>query len=221
MTGKTVANSHRAGVYALLAEALAPPPQGETPTRLSSGIWSKELEYFLSALDSPVAIPPVLLHPLATAEELAREYLRYFFLPDGLRIWLVESVYKPWTLDESAEVPFKAETGWLGGDAAAHMQDLINRLGVELPLEVRGMPDHIAVEMEVMSLLAEGADPDAQAIFLAQHLDWLPLLLARCDEAGSAGLYRALLELTEQFIAWDRKQIDPAKSASRFQGFSG
>lgn len=220
MTALTVAESYRARVYALLAEALAPPPHEEALTRLSYGSWGKEMAGALTALDNPVVIPDSLRRPAATADQLGREYLNAFFLPDGRKIWLVESVYKPWTRDESAEVSFKGETGWLGGDSAAHMRDLIAQIQIELPLEIQGMPDHLAVLLEFMSLLLEEALQNDQATFLAQHLDWLPLLLARCDEAGLTGPYRALLEMTAQFIAWDREQIDPEKTAISFQGFN-
>ncbi len=205
MKETTAVKSSRAGVYALLAEALAPPPHEEALLRLSNGTWLTEMLSLLNVLKKPVGIPAVIRNSALTPGELANEYLRSFFLPDGLRIWLVESVYNPWTMDESAEVAFKSETGWLGGDAAAHMQELVSRLGLELPPEVRGTPDHLAVELELMSFLVEEAGPDAQAIFLAQHLNWLPLLLARSEEAGLKGLYRAVLDMTKQFIAWDRK----------------
>ncbi|MDI6725347.1 MAG: molecular chaperone TorD family protein [Smithellaceae bacterium] len=212
----------RAGVYTLLAEALAPPAlTGGALIRLTRGEWARELSEAMTPLGCPFPVPASLLRPSATPEALAEEYLQAFSLPHGLGIWLVESVYKPWTLDRSAELPFMSEAGWLGGDAASHLRDMMGELGIELSPEIQATPDHLSVELEIISLLVEEADPDAQATFLAQHLDWLPLLMTRCDEAGLGGFYRALLVLTGEFIAWDRQLIDPAGNATSFQGYPG
>lgn len=218
---KAVVGVHRAGVYALLAEALAPPLHEGPLARLVADEWAEELSEAMTVLGCPFKIPVSLLKPAITPAELAEEYLQAFSLPHGLGIWLVESVYKPWTLDRSAELPFMSEAGWLGGDAASHLRDMMGEMGIELSPEIQATPDHLSAELEIISLLVEEADPDAQATFLAQHLDWLPLLLARCDEAGLGGFYRALLELTGEFIAWDRRQIDPKETAVGFRGYPG
>lgn len=221
MRETVVVNTCRAGVYALLAEALAPPVLAGSLARLTAGEWGQELSEAAAPLACPFPVRASLLQPTVTPEALADEYLQAFALPNGLGIWLVESVYKPWTLDNSAEVPFMSETGWLGGDAASHLRDLLNLLGVKLSPELHATPDHLSVELEIMSLLVEEADQNAQATFLTQHLDWLMLLLARCDEACLGGFYHALLELTGEFIAWDRQLIDPAGTATSFQGYPG
>ncbi|MDZ4164326.1 MAG: molecular chaperone TorD family protein [Smithellaceae bacterium] len=219
MTATIVGNEHRARAYALLAEALAPPSQAGDLARLTSGDWAKELSEAMVQLGCPFKAPESLLEPAITPADLAEEYLQAFFLPNGLGIWLVESIYKPWTLDSSAELPFMSETGWLGGDAASHLRDIMSQLGIELSPEIQATPDHLSVELEIMSLLVEEADQDAQATFLVQHLDWLPQLLARCDEAGLGGFYRALLELAGQLVARDRQLLDPAGTAASFRGY--
>jgi len=221
MTETIIGNEYRARVYALLAEALAPRSSEGDLSRLTSGEWARELADALAHLGCSLKVPASLFEPAITPADLAEEYLHAFFLPHGKGIWLVESVYKPWTLDSSAEVPFMTETGWLGGDAASHLRDVMSQLGIELPPEILATPDHLSVELEIVSLLAEGADEKAQATFLSQHLDWLPLLLARCDEAGLGGFYRALLELTGQFVTCDRQLIDPRGTAAGFRGYPG
>jgi TorA maturation chaperone TorD len=212
---------HRAGVYALLAEALAPPleAKGQAAAPEEQHIWGHQMAACLTAMGNPLTLPALLLHPEMTPAALADDYFHSFFLPQGRKIWLVESIYKPWTLDESAEVPFRGQTGWLGGDAAAHMKDILDNLGVKLPPELAGTPDHLAIELELMSWLAENAGPDVQATYLAQHLDWLPLLVEHARQAGLSGFHLSLLEFVAAFVAWDRHRLDPEGKEPGFTGY--
>lgn len=200
--------SCRAIIYALLAEALAPP---EEPflRRLTAGEWGEELRENLSRLGYPGETPTELQKPQQSPLPLKDEYWQRFARPGGEAVRLVESVYRPWTLDESAALPFRKMTGLVGGDAAAHLTWLFGRMGLSIPEEWQATPDHLVLELELMSYLAGGADRASQITFLNQHLNWLPLLLKRCEEAGIAGFYRLLLAFAAQFVAWDLESITP------------
>jgi TorA maturation chaperone TorD len=159
----------------------------------------------LAAIGCPIPLPAAFSRPTSEAEaDLARTYWHWFEDPAGARVRLVESVYLPWTRVPGADVSFAHERGWLGGDSAAHMADLYRALGLAPPEEWAHAPDHLALELEFLALLIEQGTRAQQEQFLAQHLCWVPDLVARAEAAGVEGFYRAVLQFVAAFLAWDR-----------------
>jgi putative dimethyl sulfoxide reductase chaperone len=110
---------------------------------------------------------------------------------------------------------------WLSG-AATSMQDstmvaldLYDQAGFELDEEIRDVPDHVAVELEFLSLLtsrqseayrADLADivrdwEQLERFFLQKHMGiWIGPFAAAVRAGAETAFYRSLAELTERFV---------------------
>ncbi|MEN6507784.1 MAG: molecular chaperone TorD family protein [Smithella sp.] len=131
---------------------------------------------------------------------LQSEYERLFTALDGLRISLVESTYKPWTLDKDCGVIFAASKGLVMGDWAAHLLDIYECLSLEIPEDFRSTPDHLVLELEFLSLLHQSAPKEWISTFVEDHLDWIPELKKEIDKAGSSPFYRNSVEFVQLFL---------------------
>ncbi len=177
---------------------------------MADGSFAGAVARSLAVCGCPAEVPGVLTSPRAPhpGAGLAEEYWHWFGDPAGPRIHLIESVYTQWTRLAGPGLPFANERGWMGGDSAVHMADLYSSLGLTVPEEWAHAPDHLALEMEFLALLAEHGTPGQQEQFLRQHLGWLPHLVSRAEAAGVDGFYRALLTLVAQVV--DRLLVEAA-----------
>ncbi len=196
--------AYRKGVLTMLAELLQAPASGlaeELPAMV------KSLHEAFTALDYAVPLPAY--HDWAALaggdEALARAYNRSFVYPPESRVVPVESVYRQWTCDPGAQVPFAREKGYLMGDAALHMKALYEGYGLEVPPELAATPDHLGLELEFACFLLENAAPDRQAIFWREHLDWVDDLSREADEREIPLFYRQVLRVTAAFLRADRE----------------
>ena len=195
----------RRDIYLLLSEAFKQPTEAfiaEQPAMVDF-----LAQAFLEiGYDLPAALYedwPALLPDLATA---TAAYRQSFVFPVHARVLPVESVYRRWTSDASAEVPFAAEKGLLLSDHALHMKDLYEAFGISLPTEYESMPDHLCLELEFAALLLEHHQEEKYALFLAEHLDWLDDLVAEAEQKELPDYYRQLIRLTAQFLAQELRR---------------
>ena len=195
----------RRDIYLLLSEAFKQPTEAfiaEQPAMVDF-----LAQAFLEiGYDLPAALYedwPALLPDLATA---SAAYRQSFVFPVHARVLPVESVYRRWTSDASAEVPFAAEKGLLLSDHALHMKDLYEAFGISLPTEYESMPDHLCLELEFAALLLEHHQEEKYALFLAEHLDWLDDLVAEVEQKELPDYYRQLIRLTAQFLAQELRR---------------
>lgn len=203
-------NGLRAQVYHLLAARLYP-TEPEVWEEIGSGRWAAELRQCLAALGLPLSVPDCL--GACPPEAAEREYVLTFMQPNrSLRP--IESLFKPWTADPTAELPLAREKGWLGGDPAAHLRDLYAALGVEIPRELHHAPDHLALELSMMGLLVEHGSREQQEQFRSQHLDWLPELATAAQERQAAPTYQALFTLIAEFVAADAEAGTDARAGA-------
>ena len=152
----------RRDIYLLLSEAFKQPTEAfiaEQPAMVDFLAQAfQEIGYDLAA--ALYENWPALLPDLATA---TAAYRQSFVFPVHSRVLPVESVYRRWTSDASAEVPFAAEKGLLLSDHALHMKDLYEAFGISLPTEYESMPDHLCLELEFAALLLEHHQEDVPA----------------------------------------------------------
>jgi TorA maturation chaperone TorD len=107
---------------------------------------------------------------------LQREYHRLFAIGSGEKISLVESTYKPWTSDPNCPLGFSQEKGLLMGDCALHIRDIFQALNLSVPPDFQGTPDHLVLELELLSYLYRFAPEEQVRRFIEDHLDWVPNL---------------------------------------------
>lgn len=119
------------------------------------------------------------------------------------RIHPIESIFKPWTIDKSCKVPFAREKGYLQGDWAQHIKVIYEKIGLEVPSRFAHCPDHLILELELMSILIENADYHVQYQFMSQHLDWLKDLTAESKSKDVNFLYQDLFIWCSSYINAD------------------
>ena len=192
--------SLRREIYLLLSEAFKQPTAeyiAEQPDIVTF------LRQSFAALD--YALPsmlyenwPELAPDLPTA---AAAYRRSFLFPVQTRIVPVESVYRRWTADSSAEVPFAAEKGLLMSDHALHMKSLYDSFGITLPSGYQAMPDHLCLELEFAALLLENQEIEKYRLFIREHLDWLDEMAEDAEKKAIPGYYLQVVKVTAQFLS--------------------
>ncbi|HEY3368021.1 MAG TPA: molecular chaperone TorD family protein [Symbiobacteriaceae bacterium] len=187
----------RAQLYSLLAARLYQPDDAAWQA-ICSGKWAGAVRTSLAALELSLAVP---LSLGACPEDAARRDYWRAFLDPARRVRPVESLFKVWTQDPTAELPLAGEKGWLGGDPAAHLLSLYTALGIAIPPELGYAPDHLALELEFMGLLVRHGTPEQQEQFRRQHLDWLPDLVEDARRREAPPSYIDLLTLVSAAVA--------------------
>ena len=198
-------NSLRREIYLLLSEAFKQPTAAFVAEQPAI---ARFLEQSLQELNYPLPRKlyedwPALLPDLSTA---TASYRQSFMFPVHSRVLPVESVYRRWTSDASAEVPFAAEKGLLLSDHALHMKDLYQTFGITIPEEYESMPDHLCLELEFAALLLEHDAETKYGVFIAEHLNWLDDLVAEAEQKEVPDYYLQLIKLTAQFLTLELRR---------------
>ena len=113
----------------------------------------------------------------------------------------VESLYKQWTHDETCNLPFATSKGYLQGDSALHIRFILDKFQIDIPLEYRGMPDHLSILLELLAFFIEHSDESFTAVFMSDHFDWLEDFEAKLAEVSGhpfyTGVTRFLIDVLE------------------------
>jgi TorA maturation chaperone TorD len=140
--------------------------------------------------------------------ELQKEYERLFSGRESASVSLIESPYKPWTQDEECRLPFAREKGLLGGDSALHMEAILQGAGVEVPEAFKACPDHLVLELELLSALyGEATDREVRQ-FIQDHLDWIPHLKKELIGFQPHPFYLSAVELLDRFLKHERNRLE-------------
>jgi TorA maturation chaperone TorD len=152
---------------------------------------------FLETLqrEEPVLFP----NEEISLDVLQKDYIRLFSDPYEGKISLVESTYKPWTVDKTCPLGFSAEKGLLMGDCALHIQNIFQALSLSVPPDFQGTPDHLVLELELLSHLYRFASGDQIRQFIEDHLDWVPDLRDEVQKADP-GFYGWAVERLLDFL---------------------
>jgi len=146
-------------------------------------------------------------------EDLAMEYTRLFLGP-GKHISPHESIHHQ--RDDG-------KWGQLWGLSTADVKNFIQTAGFQHQPNFKGLPDHISVEFEFMGQVAwreaqalkeEDKDGvrycrDIQKQFIRNHLiRWIPAFCKLIIEEAELSFYRAMAELTRNFIEYENDAIE-------------
>ena len=107
----------------------------------------------------------------------------------------IESLYKQWTQDDTCTLPFARDKGYILGDSALHIRYLLEKLKMEIPIELQGMPDHIAILLELLAYFIEHAPDHSIAEFMDDHFDWLEEFESQLSEITKYPYYQRLTRL--------------------------
>jgi TorA maturation chaperone TorD len=201
----------RTEVYLLLSEAFKKPSadfvseQDDAVDFLRQAL--SELNYEIP--EASYANWPDLIKDLPALEA---DYHRSFLFPLASRVVPVESIYRRWTYDATAEVPFAAEKGLLMSDHALHMTNLYAAYGLTIPAEYQSMPDHICLELEFAAFLLKNETPERFSQFLREHLNWVNELANDAEEQVIPTYYLQVIKITAQFLAKEMHRYSELKS---------
>ncbi len=153
--------------------------------------------------------------PEILLKNLGEEYSRLFSELNEEGISLVESSYKPWTLDPRCTLPFAPERGLLMGDSALHLLEIFSQCGLEVSDDKRGTPDHLAVELDFLSTLYRRATDREVEQFIQDHLDWIPLLKEEIERSDPHPFYRSALEVLDLFLGQERRRQEEKRNGEK------
>jgi TorA maturation chaperone TorD len=140
--------------------------------------------------------------------ELRGEYERLFDGKGGEFISLVESCHKPWTREADCHLSFAREEGFLMGDCAVHLAHIFQQLGLEVPGPFRACPDHLALELEFLSLLYRKATDREVKQFMKDHLDWVSFLKKELIRFHPHPFYLSAAELLDGFLSHEKNRLE-------------
>lgn len=196
----TLENKKRtAEIYMVIAE-LYKPPTREFWNELKDDNLLQTLQKAYAEIFGKEASSLLESEP-AGFEQLSSMYATTISAGEGIAALPVESLYKPWTQDETCTLPFSKSKGYLQGDSALHIRYLLEKFQIEIPLEYAGMPDHLSILLELLAYFTEHAQDEFTAQFLADHFDWLEEYEQKLIEVSNHPFYpritRFLIEMLD------------------------
>ncbi|MCL5025722.1 MAG: molecular chaperone TorD family protein [Chloroflexi bacterium] len=187
----------RANAYALLAAVFMSEPRRE----LIEALRSEQMKQAMDQMGVRLGSRFYTMSEHRLLETLAVEYTRLFLGPGP-------------HLSPHESVQVQGDTGLHWGESTVRVEREMTELGLQLPPDWRGVPDHLGVELEVMRSLTQreaGAwsrDPaeaeslvERQRRFLAEHLlRWAPDFCEKVSLATRQPFYRAMARLTRSYL---------------------
>lgn len=195
-------------IFCLWAADLVSPPNEKLLLLLQKGkIWSFLNKAIIEWGSYPQLFAPSFgrVFPDDFLHILRAEYNRLFIDPPGAKISLVESTYKPWTIDPSCRLAWADKKGLLMSDSALHLQEIFQQLSIRIPPAFQSTPDHLILELEFLSFLYRTATHDQIRTFIVDHLDWIPELKKQIEQAQAILFYRQAIELIDLFLLYEKK----------------
>ncbi len=189
--------------FCSFAAALFAPPEAALMDDLRQDALHARINEYVREWGGDTGLLPVFFEEAGREgflSALEEEYERLFVRHGGARISLVESAYKPWTMDKDCGMVFAASKGLVMGDAAVHMQDIYRQLSLEVPGAFRSTPDHLVLELEFLALLYESASHEQTKQFIEDHLNWISELKAAMKKADPHPFYLNAVELIHLFL---------------------
>lgn len=183
-----------AALLALLSNCLKHPDES-----LRTAIADGSLEADLAATTRAVGVDRTSPVPGVEDRDVTEDYEALFgafrqpFAPPAA------SPYKEWYEDRDG--------GLMDGPPASRMEDRYEALDVTIPEAYP--PDHVSLQLEYASLLAEAAAFDELAAFVEMELDWIDAFGALVDDsAAEAPFHRYCVDVLITAVAALRAALD-------------
>ena len=120
----------------------------------------------------------------------------------------VESVYKVWTTDPSAELSIASSKGYFMGDAALHIRYLFEQFQITIPEEYKNMPDHLTLLLEFLSFLLREDQKEFAKQFLTDHFDWLDDFMLELKQLNNSSLFVEVTALVKLAVEDELKKLE-------------
>lgn len=225
-----------ARLFAMLAQCFGPAAEDEWNRTVSEDEWQALIVRLRALLQQPdawgvlapaarsrrvVPLQEFLSEPEVDAlfvppsfEQKQKFAARHFTggLPDSALP--IESLYVEWTVD-AKRGPFARQKGLYSADTALYMRDLIVDLGLQLPESLAAYPDHLSLELDMVSFLLESDRvDDARRLFL-ERSEWLTAYRLKLVALGEEALFYlaivdALLGIRAQLLSEEGRGLESA-----------
>lgn len=173
-------------------------PNEDFYNEVASGNLDKELTSLFSKLDVQIDLKFQAICP--PLKELQSQFMDLF---SGIKqpcAAPVESLYKQWTTDPTAQVSIAKSKGYLMGDAALHMKYLYEQFQIEVPEGYQNMPDHLTLQLEFLAYLHECSNFETGKQFTDEHLDWLGTFLEELEKLEDNAFYLNATLVLQTFL---------------------
>lgn len=122
----------------------------------------------------------------------------------------VESLYTAWS-NGALPSPFSRCEGMYQGDSARYLQDVVERMGMQVPAAFAAYPDHLSLELDLAAVLLRAGMREAACQFLTERLAWLTAYRLRLLELDGedARFYVGLVDV----LVGIRAQLSTTESA--------
>jgi len=216
----------RGSMYRFLATVYLQPPTEDIVRAMDRAFVEEFVAPFSTQAAAELSEYVVSLDSEKEIFLLKQEYMDLFAVPAGRYVTPFEDVYRGIRQDG------KQEGGPLLGDRAVAAKIMYRTAGAEIDKACKELPTHIGVELSFMSFLCEreaaALDNVAEAMcseeqskpvvtniyrhtqmrFLQEHLnDWFPQLNQVIQAKAKTPFYRALGQLTKEYLAWDMANL--------------
>ena len=225
-----------ARLFAMMAQCFGPVARDEWDRTTGDDEWQALIARLRVLIQQPgawgIAVPAVRAHRAVPLQEFLSERevdalfapptfdekqmfaARHFTggLPESAQP--IESLYVEWTSDPKRS-PFEHKKGLYSADTALYMRDLIADMGLALPESLAAYPDHLSLELDMVSLLLEaGRADDARQLFLERSA-WLTAYRLKLVALGDEALFYlaivdALLGIRAQLEAAESRELESA-----------
>lgn len=140
--------------------------------------------------------------------EIKDVYHRCFLGPLGPVAPPIESLYKEWTSDPTAETPIARQKGYLYGDSAIHLKYLYDQYKIEIPSVYGNMPDHLTLLLEFLAFLIQYNQTELIQQYIHDHFDWLGALKKKLKEIDGSEPYIFITNLVDEMVHWKMERSE-------------
>lgn len=112
----------------------------------------------------------------------------------------IESVYKVWTTDPTAEMGMAKEKGYVFGDSAIHIRHLFDYYQLEIPEEFEYMPDHLTLLLEFLVFILQRNSGNELQQLLTDHFDWLDDFVEELKKIDDSSFYAGVTKIVIEAI---------------------
>lgn len=190
-------------IFLILAE-LYKYPHESFYLELASKKVDEELKKLFAAANYKVIPLPDFSSRAGEFSQLKKSYSSCFLGLVQPYAMPVESVYKVWTTDPTAQLNFANSKGYVMGDSALHINHLIEHFHLEIPEEYRTMPDHLTILLELYSYIQAERNAGEAYQFIKDHFNWLDEFKKVLCQLSNNHFYLYVLEILQGVIAEEK-----------------
>jgi len=135
-------------------------------------------------------------------QSFKQEFVRCFVGLNEASAIPVESIYKKWTNDESAQTIIAGQKGYLMGDAAVHIHYLLEKFQITIPPQFQQKPDHLTILLELLCFFMDNIGAEEVYQFLSEHFDWLPEFYDKLNKIKADEVFILITRVLMDTIEW-------------------